>query len=89
MKVDRPVPEVNPRFLRLYCSLATMKKGFMEGCGHVIGVDGCFLKGPFNGKLLAAIGRDGNDNMYPIPYVVVKAETKDNLVWFLEINSSV
>jgi len=45
MKVDRTVPEVNPRFQRLYCSLAVMKKGFLEGCKPMIGVDGCFLKG--------------------------------------------
>ncbi|XP_062173746.1 uncharacterized protein LOC133879231 [Alnus glutinosa] len=84
LKVDRPVPEVNPKFLRMYCSLATMKKGFLEGCRPVIGVDGCFLKGPFKGQLLAVVGRDGNDNMNPIAYVVVEAETKDNWIWFLE-----
>jgi hypothetical protein len=32
MKVDRPTLEVNPKFLRMYCSLAAMKKGFLEGC---------------------------------------------------------
>jgi hypothetical protein len=84
MKVDRTVPEANPRFQRLYCSLATMKKGFLEGCRPVIRVDGCFLKRPFKGQLLAAVGRDGNDNMYPIAYAVVEAETKDSWIWFLE-----
>ncbi|XP_062166992.1 uncharacterized protein LOC133873286 [Alnus glutinosa] len=84
MKVDRPVPEVNPRFLRPYCSLAAMKKGFMEGCRPVIGVDGCFLKGPFKGQLLAVVGRDGNKNMYPIAYAVLEVETKDIWIWFLE-----
>jgi len=34
---------------------------------------------------LAVVGRDGNDNMYPIAYVVVEAETKDSWTWFLEI----
>ncbi|XP_062170546.1 uncharacterized protein LOC133876254 [Alnus glutinosa] len=80
MKVDRTVPEANPRFQRLYCSLAAMKKGFLEGCRPVIGVDGCFLKGPFKGQLLAAVGRDGNDNMYLIAYAVVEAETKDSWI---------
>jgi len=68
----------------MYCSLAAMKKGFLEGCRPVIGVDGFFLKGPFKEQLLAAVGRDGNDNMYPIAYVVVEAETKDSWIWFLE-----
>jgi hypothetical protein len=84
MKVDRTVPEVIPRFQRLYCSLAAMKKGFLEGCKPMIRIDGCFLKGPFKGQLLTAIGRDGNDNMYPIAYAVVEAETKDSWIWFLE-----
>jgi hypothetical protein len=53
MKVDRPVLEVNPRFLRLYYSLAAMKDGFLEGCRPAIGMNGCFLKGPFKGQLLA------------------------------------
>jgi len=30
MKVDRPVLEVNPKFIRMYCSLTAMKKGFLE-----------------------------------------------------------
>lgn len=47
-------------------------------------MDECFLKGPFKGQLLATVGRDGNDNMYPIAYVVVEAETKDSWIWFLE-----
>jgi hypothetical protein len=33
---------------------------------------------------MAAIGRDANDNMYPIAIAVVEAETKDRCTWFLE-----
>ena len=84
MGVDRPTIDVPPRFQRLFISLAGMKKGFLDGCRPVIGVDGCFLKGPFKGQLLAAVSRDGNNNMYPIAYVVVEAETKDSWSWFLE-----
>jgi hypothetical protein len=50
----------------------------------VIGVDGCFLKGRYGGKLLAAVGRDPNDNIYPISMVVVEAENNDSWSWFLE-----
>lgn len=84
IKVDRPSMSVNPKFQRLYVSLAATKKGFLDGCRPVIGVDGCFLKGPFKGQLLSAVGRDGNNNMYPIAFAVVEAETKDSWVWFLE-----
>ncbi|XP_059436479.1 uncharacterized protein LOC132169463 [Corylus avellana] len=60
-----------------------MKKGFLDGCSPVIEVDGCFLKGSFKGQLLVAVGKDRNNNMYPI--AVVEAETKDFWTWFLEI----
>jgi hypothetical protein len=50
----------------------------------VIGVDSGLLKGCYRGQLLAAVGRDPNDNIYPIAIAVVEAETKDNWSWFLE-----
>jgi hypothetical protein len=78
IKVDQPNPNLPPKFGRMYVSLAATKKGFLEGCRLIIRVDGCFLKGPFKGQLLSAIGRDGNKNMYPMVFVVVKAEVKDN-----------
>jgi hypothetical protein len=84
MSVDRPMPDLPPKFERIYLSLAAMTKGFVEGCRPVIGLDGCFLKGPFKGTLLAAVGRDANNNMYPIAIAVVEAETKDSWSWFLE-----
>lgn len=83
MKVERHNLGLPPKFQRIYVSLSAMKKGFLDGCRPVIGVDGCFLKGPFKGQLLAAVGRDGNNNMYPIAFAVVEAETKDSWTWFL------
>ena len=84
MKLDRPNPNVLSKFQRLYFSLVAMKRGFLDGCRLVIGVDGCFLKGPFKGQLLVAIERDGNNNMYPIAFAAVEVETKDFWTWFLE-----
>jgi hypothetical protein len=55
MKVDRPLPDIPAKFKRLYLSLAAMKRGFLVGCHPIIGLDGCFLKGPHKGQLLAAI----------------------------------
>ena len=34
--------------------------------------------------LMAAVGRDANNSMYPLSIAVVEAETKDSWVWFLE-----
>jgi hypothetical protein len=84
LMVERPMPEVPCRFQRLYISLATMKNGFKEGCRPVVGVDACFLKGHYKGQLMVAVGRDANNNMYPIAMAVVEAETNDSWTWFLE-----
>jgi hypothetical protein len=84
LMVERPMPEVPCRFQRLYVSLAAMKNGFREGCRPVVGVDACFLKGHYKWQLMAAVGRDANNNMYPIAMAVVEAETKDSWTWFLE-----
>jgi len=41
-------------------------------------MDGCFLKGYYGGQLLVAIGRDPNDQMLTIAFVVVEGETNDS-----------
>ncbi|KAK3136368.1 hypothetical protein QOZ80_5BG0432900 [Eleusine coracana subsp. coracana] len=50
---------------------------------RVIGLDGCFFKGATNGELLCAIGRDANNQMYPIAWASVEKETYDSWYWFL------
>ncbi|MBA0631916.1 hypothetical protein Godav_000744 [Gossypium davidsonii] len=32
----------------------------------ILGLDGCFLKGPSKGEMLSTCERDGNNQMYPI-----------------------
>jgi hypothetical protein len=49
-----------------------------------IGLDGCFLKRPFKGTLLATVSRDANNDMYPVTIAMVEAEIKDSLSWLLE-----
>lgn len=71
------------RFLRLYICYAACKQGFLAGCRPIIEVDGCHLKGhQKGGQLLTAVGVDGNNNMYPIVYVVVEGELKETWCWF-------
>jgi len=82
--VERLMPEMPCRFQMMYMSLAAMKNGFRDGCRPIIGLDACFLKGVYKGQLLATIGRDANDSMYPIVIAVVEAETRDNWTWFLK-----
>ncbi|WVZ79281.1 hypothetical protein U9M48_026882 [Paspalum notatum var. saurae] len=70
-------------FERMYICFDACKKGFLAGCRRVIGVDGCWFKGATNGNLLCAIGRDANNQIYPIAWAAVATETYDSWYWFL------
>ncbi|XP_072073975.1 uncharacterized protein [Arachis hypogaea] len=80
---ERPVPGVDlrPRFERIYVMLDACRRSFMA-CRPMIGLDGYFLKTPYGGWLLTAMGWDPNDQILPIAYAVVEAETKDSWTWF-------
>ena len=67
-------------FKRIYISFDACKRGFLAGCRRVVGFDGAFLKG----EMLTAIGRDGNNQMFPIAWAIITVENKDNWFWFLE-----
>ncbi|KAK8658660.1 hypothetical protein V6N13_036862 [Hibiscus sabdariffa] len=56
-----------------------------QGCRMIICVDGCYLKGYFQGHLLAAIGINANDQIYPITYAAVESENYSSWAWFLDI----
>ncbi|KAK9266779.1 hypothetical protein L1049_012445 [Liquidambar formosana] len=60
-----------------------MTTGFNAGCRPFIGLDGCFLKTSFGGQLLSAVGRDGNNQMFPLAIAIVEAETKETWTWFI------
>ncbi|MBA0755881.1 hypothetical protein Gogos_019921 [Gossypium gossypioides] len=44
-----------------------------------LGLDDCFLKGPFKGELLAIVGRDGNYQMYLVAWDSVSDIVDNNL----------
>ncbi|CAM8907539.1 unnamed protein product [Rhodiola kirilowii] len=83
VKVDLGNPE-KPLFQRLYVCLDALKWGFLRGCRDIVGLDGCHLKGAYTGQVLVAVGKDGNNNIYPIAYAAVESETKDSWMWFIE-----
>ncbi|GAU50110.1 hypothetical protein TSUD_374590 [Trifolium subterraneum] len=43
------------------------------------------IYGEHGGQLMAAVGQDGNNQIFPIAYVVVEAETKESWQWFLNL----
>ncbi|KAL0416055.1 UNVERIFIED_CONTAM: hypothetical protein Slati_3437400 [Sesamum latifolium] len=73
------------RFNRFYMCFKALKEGFLAGCRPIIGVDGCHLKGPYDGVLLTAVGVDPNNNTYPIAYAIVRSENMETWEWFLTI----
>ena len=80
-----PNPTVETRrFKRLYVCIGALKKGFKAGLRDFLGLDGSFMKGPFPGQILTAVGIDGNNATYPLAYAVVEAETTSSWTWFLE-----
>lgn len=85
VKLGVSVTDDKTYFDRFYVCLAALKEGFKIGCRRVVALDGCFLKRPNQGEILTAIGRDGNNHIYPIAWAVVNVENKDNWAWFLEL----
>ena len=73
------------RFERMYFCLSPLKEGFKAGCRKFVCLDGCFLKGAFKGQLLAAIGSNGNNGIYPIAWAVVEVENTSNWTWFVRL----
>ncbi|GJX29762.1 hypothetical protein Tco_0237841 [Tanacetum coccineum] len=62
-----------------------MKDGWLSGCRKVIGIDGCFITHVCKGELLTAMGRDANNQMYPITWAIVDVENTNNWCWFLSL----
>jgi hypothetical protein len=75
--INREIGMVPPVFKRIYICLDALKKGFIAGCRKVVGLDGCFFKRATNGELLCAMGRDANNQMYPIAWAVVAKENNE------------
>ncbi|WOK98454.1 hypothetical protein Cni_G07166 [Canna indica] len=73
---DRAFTGAPPVFQRLYIGFDALKKGFMQGCRTIIRLNGCFLKIFLGGQLVSAIGREGNNQMFPIAWAVVEGELK-------------
>ncbi|KAK2382535.1 hypothetical protein QL285_070062 [Trifolium repens] len=84
--VERPIPpDLHHRFGNFYFCFDGCKKGFINGCRPFIGVDGCHLKTKYGGQILIAVGRDPNDQYFPLAFGVVETETKESWRWFIQL----
>ncbi|KAG8388268.1 hypothetical protein BUALT_Bualt02G0108000 [Buddleja alternifolia] len=85
LKIDVDAKTGEEKFMRLYICFDACKRGFMEACRPVTGVDGCHLKGTHKGVILTAVGLDPNNCIFPICFCVVEGEHKKSWEWFLEL----
>ena len=53
-------------FKRLYVGYNMLRNGFKKGCRQIIGLGGTFFKSVTNDALLAEIGKDNDNKMFPI-----------------------
>ncbi|KAK9029558.1 hypothetical protein V6N11_026671 [Hibiscus sabdariffa] len=81
--VERPNVTDIPKFRRIYVCFSALREGFKMYCRPVVGLDGCFLKGSFKGEILSAVGRDCNNQIFPIAWAVVEVENRETWAWFL------
>ncbi|XP_071927175.1 uncharacterized protein [Coffea arabica] len=77
-------PGGNPKFMRLYCCLGPLKKGFKDDLRPLIALDGCHLKRTYRGQLLIAIAADPNNGWWSIAWAVVEREATEQWAWFLK-----
>ncbi|KAH7866505.1 hypothetical protein Vadar_021288 [Vaccinium darrowii] len=84
LKVERTSLNTAPVFQRMFVMCHAQVRGFLVGYRPITGLDACHLKIPFGGQGMFAIGKDANEQMYPLVVAVVEAECKDSWLWFLD-----
>ncbi|CAN1191386.1 hypothetical protein LINPERHAP2_LOCUS41029 [Linum perenne] len=70
-------------FKRIFVNFSSLRKGFLQGCRPMFGLDECFLKGEVTGMILSVVGKDDNNQMYPIAWAVIEGGNKALWAWFL------
>ncbi|XP_074278541.1 uncharacterized protein LOC141602128 [Silene latifolia] len=69
-------------FQRLFVCFDAFKQGWLLSCRKLLCADSCFLKTFLGGHLMAVIGRDGNEKMFPVAWAVVEGENNESYEWF-------
>lgn len=71
-------------FDSFYVCFENLRTCWRGTCRPIIGLDSTFLKVAVKGILLSAVGRDGNNQIYPFAWAVVQSENADNWLWFIK-----
>lgn len=70
-------------FHRLFVSFRASIYGFLHACRPLLEIDKAELKGKYLGTLLCASAVDADDQLFPLAFAVVDAESDENWMWFL------
>ncbi|KAI3899407.1 hypothetical protein MKW92_010811 [Papaver armeniacum] len=76
---------VHHQFEGLFVMYKASLDGFLNGCRSIIGLDGTFLKGKYGGMVLAAMGLNNNNGIFPIAIYICVNECKETWNKFLSI----
>ena len=73
-EINMPNTEI---FQRVLWSFKPSIEGF-EHCRPVMSIDGTHLYGKYKGKLLIAMGCDGNNQLFPLAFAITEGENTDS-----------
>nr|KAJ0210772.1 hypothetical protein LSAT_V11C400215000 [Lactuca sativa] len=80
--VSRSTDAKQVEFRRVFWAFVPSIKGFAH-CRPVISIDGTHLYGKYTGKMLIAMGVDGNNQILPLAFAIIENESYDSWNWFL------
>ncbi|XP_023642289.1 uncharacterized protein LOC111831612 [Capsella rubella] len=72
------------QFDKFYIFFEALRRTWKTCCRPIIGLDGSFLKWELKGEILAAVGRDADNRIYPVACAVVRVENNDSWAWFVQ-----
>ncbi|XP_010480802.1 PREDICTED: uncharacterized protein LOC104759589 [Camelina sativa] len=80
------IPQANGKqqFDKFYICFEPLRRTWKSCCRPIIGLDGAFLKWEMKGEILAAVGRDADNQIYPIAWTIVRVEDTDSWTWCVE-----
>ncbi|GJS41559.1 hypothetical protein Tco_0566602 [Tanacetum coccineum] len=65
--------------------MIALEQGFKAHGREILGLNGCFMSGPFPCQILIAVGVEANNGIYSVAYVIVEVENKASWCWFLKL----
>ena len=75
--IERPI------FQSMFICLKPVSDGFLAGCRLIIEMDECHLTRAYPGICLTTVGKDSNNNIYPLAWTVVYVEDFQTWSWLL------